>query len=51
MHILYAELGICSTPVVVLHDRIADVDRISGLDMVEEISHIECDGRDMMIRM
>ena len=51
MHILYAELGVCRSPVVVLHDGIAYIDGISGLDMVEEISHIECNGRDVMVRM
>ena len=51
MHIVYAELGVCRSPIVVLYDGIAYIDGISGLDMVEEISHVERYGRDMMVRM
>ena len=46
-----AELGVGCAAVVVLYYRIADIYRVAGLDVVEEICHIECDGRDMMIWM
>ena len=43
MHVLDPELGIGSTTIIILYDRIADVNRVSGLDMVKEMSHIEAD--------
>ena len=46
-----AELGVGSAAIVVLYDRVADVDRIAGLDVIEEVGHIEGNRRDMVIRM
>ncbi len=42
--VLDAELGAGCAAVVVLHDGIADIYRITGLDVVEIVSHIECYG-------
>ena len=49
--VLDAELGVGSAAVVVLDDRIADVDRIACLYMVEERGHIEGYGGDMVVRV
>ena len=51
VHILHSKLSVRCATIIVLHDRIADIDRIAGLDMVEEISHIESNGRNVMIRV
>ena len=51
VHVLDAELGICRTSVVILYNRVTYIYRVTGLDMVEEISHVERYGRDMMVRM
>ena len=47
--VLDAELGISRATVIVLNDRIADVNRIAGLDVVEEICHIECYRGDVVV--
>lgn len=49
--VLDAELGISRATVIVLNDRIADINRIAGLDVVEEISHVECYRGDVVIRV
>ena len=49
--VLDTELSVGCASVIVFDDGIADIDRISGLDMVEIVGHIECDGRNMMVRM
>ena len=49
--VLDAELGVGSAAVVVLDDRIADVDRIACLYMVEERGHVEGYGGDMVVRV
>ena len=41
MHVLYAELCIGCSSIVVFYDRVAYINRVTGLDMIEEISHIE----------
>jgi hypothetical protein len=51
VHILDAELGVGRSSIIILYDGVAYIDGIAGLDMVKEISHIEGDGRDMMVRM
>ena len=47
--VLDAELGISRATVIVLNDRIADVNRIAGLDVVEEICHVECYRGDVVV--
>ena len=47
--VLDAELGISRATVIVLNNRIADVNRIAGLDVVEEICHVECYRRDVVV--
>ena len=49
--VLYAELGVGGAAVVVFHYRIADIDRVAGLDVVEEVGHVERYCRDVMVRM
>lgn len=51
MHILDAELSVGCATIIVLYDRVADIYRIASLDVIEEISHIECNGRNMMVWM
>ena len=51
MHILDAELCVCSAAIVVLYDGIAYIDRITHLDVIEEPCHIEADRRYVMVRM
>ena len=49
MHVFDAELGIGCAAVVILHYRIAYVDRVTCFYMIEEMSHIESYRRDMVI--
>lgn len=49
--ILDAKLGVGGAAIVIFHDGVADVYRVAGLDAVIEVSHIEGDGRDVMVRM
>ena len=51
VHILDTELGICGTAIIVFHDRVTYINRISGLDVVKEMGHIEAYRRDVVIRM
>ena len=51
MHILYTKLGVGGAAIVILNYRITYIYRIAGLDMIEEISHIESNGGYMMIWM
>ena len=49
VHIFDTELDVRVAAIVVLHNGIAYIERIAGLDMVEEIRHVEGDGRNLMI--
>ena len=44
-----AELGVGGATIVVFYDGVADIDRVAGLDVVEEVGHVEGDGRDVMV--
>ena len=46
-----AELGVGGATIVVFYDGVADIDRVAGLDVVEEVGHVEGDGGDVVIRM
>ena len=43
MEVFYAELGVSCAAVVIFYNTVADIHRITGLDVVEIFSHIECD--------
>ena len=47
----YPQLHIRIAAVVVLHDGVADVERIAGLDVVERAGHIEANRRDVPSRV
>ena len=51
MHVFDAELGIGCASIVVLDDRVADIYRITCLDVVKEVGHIEGDCRNMVVRV
>ena len=46
-----AKLSVGSATIIILDNRITDIDRITGLDMIEIRSHIEGNRRDMVIWM
>ena len=39
--ISYSKLSIGCSPVIILYDRIADIYRITGFDMLKVVSHVE----------
>ena len=51
MEVFYAKLGVGCATIVVLYDTIADIDRVTGLDVVEVVGHIEGYRRNVMVRL
>ena len=51
MYILNPQLYIRNPPVIILHDGIADIDRISVPDMLEMLSLVEGDGGYVAVRL
>ena len=51
MEILDTKLCVGCATIIVLYNRVADIDRISSLYMIKIISHIESYRRDMMVRV
>jgi len=51
VEVFYAKLGVGCATIVVLHYTIADIDRVTGLDVVEVVGHIEGYRRNVMVRL
>ena len=51
MEILDTKLRVGCATIIVLYNRVADINRISSLYMIKIISHIESYRRDMMVRV
>ena len=51
MHVIDSVLSVCRAAIVVFDNRIAYINRISCLDMVKEVGHIEAYCRDVMVWM
>ena len=51
VEIFNAQLSVGCATIIILYDAVAHIYRITGLDMVEEVCHIEGNRRDMVVRM
>ena len=51
VEIFNAQLSVGCATIIILYDAVAHIYRITGLDMVEEVSHVEGNGGDVVVRM